>query len=225
MKTIILNFAKGAWYPAGQRRLVESLAKVGYTGDLATFTDESQLGVPPHREQPYAFKVAAVKGAMERGYDLALWADSAVWAHQPLDRLWAALEETSHLFFEGGWNCGQWCNDACLAHFGITREQAKAMPMFMACCMGFNFHHDVTKEFVRRWEAALPTFPGAWNNDARTESQDPYCMGHRHDQSAGSIIAAQLGMEQIVGHYTHFQYYYDKPEEIGETVCLLSQGM
>lgn len=206
MKHCVINFAKGAWYPRGQHRLMASLNTWGYSGDTFTFQDEAQLGSPTHQEAPYAFKVYALEWAAARGYDLVLWADASVWAIQPIEPMFEHIANHGHLFF---YNCstGNWSSDQSLAHFGLTRDQAFEVPMLMGLCMGWDLRTEKCKRFLAEWKRAIPTFPGSWTNAHREVSSDPRVYGHRHDQTAASIIAHQLEMPLVIAHETHFQYY------------------
>lgn len=241
-KTCIINYASGAWYPRGQDRLFRSLIDVQFfkLGDVFIFKNEAELKCPAHSRVPYGFKVAAFNRAADLGYKLILWCDAAVWAHKPLDPLFEHIEREGHVFFQGGWNCAQWTSDNCLVQMEVTRDQAEKMPMYMACCMGLNLENPRSVEFLTRlnkyaWDGI--SFIGDWHNDHQQVSKDPRCLGHRHDQSVGSILAHQLGMEQIVGHETFFAYYNNKagiPYQYGqqndltgikESVVMLTQGM
>lgn len=240
-RTCIINYASGAWYPRGQERLCRSLVDVQFfkLGDIFAF-NETTLSCPPHQAIPYGFKVAAFNYVLERGYKVVLWCDAAVWAIKPLDTIFDYIEEHGHIFFQAGWNCAQWTSDACLKQMDVSRDAAERMSQYMGCCMGFNFDHPRSIEFMKRltgyaWDGIC--FPGAWSNEAQQVSTDPRCLGHRHDQTVGSIIASQLGMDQIVGHETYFAYYnssgnvpyhYGQPNDmsgIKDSVVLLSQGM
>jgi hypothetical protein len=75
---------------------------------------------------------------------------------------------------------------------------------------------------------------GSWTNQNKKVSNDPRCLGHRHDQSVGSILACQLGMEHIIPHETYFQYFLNHPFNYGgennmtgikDSIALLCQGM
>jgi hypothetical protein len=84
------------------------------------------------------------------------------------------------------------------------------IPMLMGICMGWNMREPKCQEFLRIWlDKAVDgsTFPGSWTNHQREVSADPRVLGHRHDQSAASLIAWQLDMGFIVPHETYFQYY------------------
>lgn len=236
-KHCIINFAKGFWYPQGQARLLRSLRDTGYAGDCFTWSDERAISAPPHEMMPYAFKIAAFNYAVAAGYKLVLWCDAAVFAIRPVDVIFEHIEKYGHILFQSGFNCAQWTSDACLAACGVSRDEAEKMTMYMACCMGIDVDHLRSREFLRRLtERALDgvSLPGAWRNEDKSVSQDPRCQGHRHDQSAGSIIAAQLGMDVIVGHETYFSYFTNGVYNYGgqnnmngikDSVVMLSQGM
>jgi len=237
MKTCIINFASGGWYPEGQARLVESLRSVDFDGSTLIFSDERSIGSPTHQAAPYAFKPFALRHAYEMGYELVLWCDASVWAIKPLDGLFTYLAENTHLLF---YNCntGNWSSDASLKSFGITREQAFEMPMLMGICMGWNMTSPLCQEFLRRWIVKATdgvTFPGSWTNKNKEVSEDPRVYGHRHDQTAASIIAHQLNMPLVIAHETFFQYYanptstpYAKNPDmslIRPNVVLVAQGL
>lgn len=237
MKKCVINWAKGAWYPEGQARLVKSLRKVGFSGDILTFTEESEVGCPPHNQVPYAFKPYAINFAVSKGYELILWCDASCWAIKPVDGMFEEIEKNNYMFFHNC-SCGPYSSDASLASFGISREESFNIPMLMGICMGFNMKSEVCQEFQRRWfEKANDgvTFPGSWYNHNKEVSADPRVMGHRHDQTAASLIAHQLDMKFIVPHHTYFQYYqnpsnttYAKDPDmsmINGNVVMIAQGM
>lgn len=203
----MVNLANGSWYPRGQARLLQSLDDVGFPGRRFAFQSEAEVGAPPHRERPYAFKINALKRAHEAGCNLVVWADAACWAVKPLDPLFEYIEREGYVFYYDGWNVAQWSTDAALQFFGITRDEAEKMDVVTACSFGLNLDNPTAAEFLRRWDASQPSFPGSWTNDQHQCSQDPRCLGHRHDQTAASIIVNQLGMKKVVAQYTFFQYY------------------
>lgn len=237
MKTCIINFAKGAWYPAGQQRLVRSLRDVGYDGDVLTFNEEAQVRAPSHQSQPYAFKIGAFNLAASLGYRSILWCDAAVFAIKPITPIFDHIAQHGHILFQSGFYCSQWTSDVCLKACGISRDEASRMLMYMACCMGLSLDHARSVEFLRRLtERAADgvSLPGAWRNDNHEVSSDLRCSGHRHDQSIGSILAAQMGMDVIVPHETYFAYYTRGVYRYGcandmtgiqPSVVMLSQGM
>jgi len=45
------------------------------------------------------------------------------------------------------------------------------------------------------WATDTGLFKGKWHNRDRTESQDPRCEGHRHDQTCAELVARELGLQ------------------------------
>lgn len=238
-KRVILNFASGGWYPRGQERLIKSLLAIHTTIHGWFTASEMAMGCPTHQEAPYAFKPAMFEMARQRGFRSALWCDAAVWAIKPLEPIFEYIERVGHVLFFNGM-VGNWSTDRALESFGIDRNTAMDINEIAGCCLGLDFKSERSLEFLRIWLEKSrdgKTFPGAWSNEYKECSQDPRCRGHRHDQTAASIIAWRLGMEKIVGHETFFQYYenphktayvYGQPNDmslIRPSVLLLNQGM
>ena len=224
-KNCIVSFAKGGSYPKAMARLKTSLIDVGSNAVTHFYTDESQVGAPTHREAPYAFKVLAIEKALGEGYRNVLWVDSSVWAVKPLGSLWKHIDHYGNIFFDCGYQTSQWSSDASLKSFGITRDKAEDIRMLMACCFGLSN----SAESTTKWVAAMKekafdgvTFKGSWKNDNNEVSSDPRCSGHRHDQTAASIICYNLKINLIDGKSTFFTYDSPNPPE---NVCLLAQGI
>lgn len=218
----------GSWYPKGQHRLSESLDSVRFLDDRLFWRDSVPQTSPPHNVIPYAFKPHAFLEARRQGYKSVLWVDSAVWAIKSLDPMFEYIEKEGYLLFRNGWSSGEWCSDAALKPLGITREESFAYPHLMACVMGLNFDDDKANAFLDEWVALANdgiTFLGDWNNDKQQVSSDSRVLGHRHDQTAASIVAYRSGMRNwLIPHETFLLYHSDGcvPKD---TVCLLTRGM
>lgn len=194
--TCVVNYATG-WFVKGQNRLRQACLDVGYKGDFLLFNEENPLKCPPHSQVPYAFKPYAMKEAQARGYTKLLWCDASVYPEKPLTPVWELLDEQGYMFLPGGWNTGQWCSDAALATLGITREEAFEIPHMVAGCQALDLENPKAKAYLDRYyELANDgvTFHGAWTNERQQVSKDPRVKGHRHDQTAASVIAWKLGM-------------------------------
>lgn len=214
MKKALISFAsRGTHFATMQKRLAKTAMEQGFDGDYLFFNNEAQLvGCPPHSEVPYAFKAYALQEAKKRGYELVLWADSSISIIRP----WAYIEhqivKDGYLFMASGFNSGEWCSDAALKTLGITREESFNYPHLMACCMGFDLREPAAKAFLKRYlELAGDgvTFKGAYTNNNHEVSTDDRVRGHRHDQTAASIIACKLGMENWLKHWL----VYDEGEQ------------
>jgi hypothetical protein len=88
-----------------------------------------------------------------------------------------------------------------------------------------NLDFPVSSEFLAQlnvfaWDGA--SFRGDWDNERNQVSSDTRCRGHRHDQSVGSILAYKLGMKQLVGKKTYFDYW---SENMADSVVMSAQGM
>jgi hypothetical protein len=77
MNTCIVSAGVGKWYPQGVARLERSLVYHGYAGDMMLYTDLPP-GSPTHEQMPYGMKLAALKSAVDLGYERILWLDASI---------------------------------------------------------------------------------------------------------------------------------------------------
>jgi hypothetical protein len=95
------------------------------------------------------------------------------------------------------------------------REINKSIPHVLACAFGLNLRSEIGAAFLReycRLASETDCFCGPWSNsnytgnvlrqsDSRTAPCGPSdVIGHRHDQTAASVIAWRLGMKLTPGH-------------------------
>ena len=77
MKDLIVSVGAGGRYPQGVDRLERSLLYHGYGGDLLLYRT-----VPPnidaYRGFPYCMKLAALRQAVNMGYQRILWLDASI---------------------------------------------------------------------------------------------------------------------------------------------------
>jgi hypothetical protein len=94
--------------------------------------------------------------------------------------------------------------------------------------LGLNLDLEISQNFLEKWHKAAidGVFIGKWDNKNKTESQDDRCNGHRHDMSAGSIIANQLGMQKnYISSQEILQYASPEEPPINETIIFKAQGI
>lgn len=196
-KVAFVSYADRHFIPV-QSVLVKSIHKYHPDAVIFAFHDPKEIhpDCPSHEESPYAFKVYAVEHAKDLGYDVVIWLDSPNRLIKPVDEWVADIEKVGVYLQRDGWKCGQWANDKCLDYFGITRNQAMTIPNIYACILGFDFRHGIARTFFKWWKTACKKglFVGKSHNRDKTESQDPRCLGHRHDQSCAELIAHQLNL-------------------------------
>jgi hypothetical protein len=216
----IVSCGVGGWHPDGVARLEASLAE-HWSGNVMVWKNEWPPMSPPHPAVPYAFKYYAIEAARAAGHARVLWCDASVWALRDPSPVFGVIAGQGYYLWDSGWECDQWCNDRILRNFGIERAAARQMPMISAGIMGLDFEHPTAREFFRRWCRSMDRgdFLGSWTRD-ETEGTDPRYLGHRHDQAAASLIAAQLGMrlDRSVGLCAY--YRHNDPETV-----LTCQGM
>ena len=177
----IVNCAVGSWYPIGQRRLRQSLVDAGDQTERIFL--KRWLG-KSHKACPYGFKIDLFREAQRRGYEQVLWLDASCWWRRDLTPAWEQIERDGYLLGLEGWTVGEWCSDRVLAKAGYTRGQALKMPLMLGGFVGLDLSHPIGNRFLDRWERARDAgwFNGSWNN-------------HRHDMTAGSIIAYELDLK------------------------------
>ena len=233
-KKCVVSFADGAGhYAKALMRLELSLKQVGFDGYFKGINDYGHIESPLHRGPgavPYAFKAYSIKKAIEEGAELLLWCDSVIYATKSIAPVFDHIKEKGYLFFDNiGFSIGDYTSDACLNHYGMSREEAFASPMIMACVMGFDVNHPQTKAFLDKYIAAASdgvSYPGDWTNQNLQASNDMRVKGHRHDQSVASILIKQMGLDVTRAQETYFAYASHKGVvPISNSVCLWSEGI
>lgn len=190
----VVCFATGDYYIYYANILVKTFRRHNLEINVYVFDDVRQIGSPTHQEIPYAFKYYAIQKVHSMGYRIVLWCDSVLKLQRSIISLLPEVCNVGVYLQEDGWKSGMWANDRCLEHFKVTRDEAMNIPAIWACFMGFDFQHPRTEEFMKRWKAAMDAgaFHGRQSNEGQTESSDPRCRGHRHDQSCAELIAYQM---------------------------------
>ncbi len=191
MKDCIVNVAHGDWYPSGQDRLRRSLEKVVFSGDLLFWKNEFLCG-RSHAEFPYGFKAFSMDEARKQGYKRVLWLDAAFIVVKPVAPFFDYIDEVGYFFMDNpGFNTGEWCSDAALGPLKLEREDSFNWPHCMSGILGLNFNRQVCHDFLDEWvklAADGQTFKDSGSTDKRVR-------GHRHDQTAASIVSKRLGMK------------------------------
>jgi hypothetical protein len=208
-KTAVVTFANGNYLNLVKRQ--ENEFKKHLDCDYFCFTDFSQVGSPSHIEHPYAFKPYSIKKVLDLGYTNILWADSPVYAISNVSYILEHIKREGILLIDNiGFSVASHTNDNCLNYYDINREQAKNIPMVMACFMAFNFtNFKCINIFNEYYQAATNgTFVGSWDN-------------HRHDQSVISIIShnheiSLQSPEKII-------YYHNEPNHTWRNTPLISK--
>jgi hypothetical protein len=169
---------------------------------------------------PYAFKAYALREAANRGGELLLWCDASILPIRSLEPLWERIERDGYWFSPNGYSNYEWTADSAYpdlfafeyAHQwppANVRAANRLIPHVVATAFGLNVRHPLGRAFLGeyyRLASETQAFCGPhWNtayeggypeNDRRVGLCGPLDVrGHRHDQTAASVIAWRLGME------------------------------
>lgn len=233
-KKCVVSFADGVgYYAKALMRLELSLKQVAFDGYFKGINDYGHIESPLHKGPgavPYAFKAYSIKKAIEEGADLLLWCDSVVYATKSLTPIFDHIKKRGYLFFDNiGYSIGDYTSDACLNHYGMSREEAFNSKMIMACVMGFDLNNMTAKHFLDQYISAAAdgiSYPGSWTNENLQVSNDMRVKGHRHDQSVASVLIKQMGLEITRAQDTFFAYASHKGiVPIADSVGLWSEGI
>jgi hypothetical protein len=199
MSRCVVNVATDR-FVRGQRRL-ESRLHV----PLVKWTDTFPMSSPSHQDIPYAFKAWALKGAADAGFMTMLWADACI-VPRDLTTLFERIERDGYWFSKNGWMNAEWTADSAYQHLGVTKEENSKIDHVVATAFGVCLSHPLGCEFFLEYLRLAQTgaFCGPWWNKNHPEYRrwshsapcgDATVRGHRHDQTAASVIAWKLGFK------------------------------
>lgn len=165
-KRCIVNVSVHRQYPRYQVRLLESLKRVGYKGDILKWTDEYPKGCPLHKDAPYNLKPYSLIEAMDKGYTSILWMDSPDYAIRPIEPIFEELEKEGCFIVAGADKLSDYISDGALGYFGMKREDTKDMRLICGQIFGFNLGHPTAKQMLLDLMkcAKAGFFSGHWRN-------------------------------------------------------------
>jgi hypothetical protein len=196
---IIVNFATKE-FKKGQDRLMKSIEGKAHGLFL---NDHKSIGSPTHQQSPYEFKIHSIVKAWEQfpNEKIVLWCDSSLWLVGDLSKIEKIIQEDGYFFEEAGHYVNDWTNQHTRKYFNLYPEENYTM--FSAGLVGLDKTSPVAMSFFAEWRlsAKAGCFKGDWSN-------------HRHDMSAGSIIASRMGMKYQRGgsHMAYIGDGYQEPE-------------
>jgi len=228
MSRIVVNVATDSWV-RGQVRLTQAMLQFGQrvlpwsnclppgcpphrtAGLLAGLADQCR---------PYAFKAYALQEAVKQGHATLLWCDASIVPIRSLTPLWERIERDGYWISRNGWDNSEWTADSAYPDLfpGVPIEEARAInkmiPHVVGTAFGIDVNHAIGKRFLHEYFRLASTtraFCGPWqNSDAPRVAQrnedrpaapcgPPTTLGHRHDQTAASVIAWRLEMQLTDG--------------------------
>jgi len=192
--TCFINVGIDHWYPKGSRRLKTTLLDCGFPGDIIIWEDHwPRDGGGYNKNCVYNCKAAAFEEAIERGYKVILWGDCSMQAIRSVTPLVERIRNEGLWIGKSGYNCAQVCTDAQLAYFGITRDQAEAIPDCASGLFGVNVNNPLASAVIKEWIRAARDGVFAGSRKHAKQSEDPRFMFGRQDQSCLSLILHKHG--------------------------------
>jgi hypothetical protein len=163
---------------------------------------------PPHSRVPYAFKARALEIVASEGADTILWADACIYPLQSLTRIWERAEQHGAWIGRNGWKNIQWTAVDAYPDLNITRAENEGIEHVVATAFAVCLRHPVGREIFNEYvNLGLHTraFVGPWKNGPGDPVSNahvprvgpcgpPEVLGHRHDQTALSVIAWRAGV-------------------------------
>lgn len=181
------------------------------------------LGAPQEQCVPYAFKAYALKEAVVRGHSTLMWADACILPIKDLTPLWERIERDGYWFARNGYRNDEWTADSAyedLFNWPVggepnpsledMRQLNRDIQHVVGTCFGISTAHPLGHMFLEEYYRLASTtkaFCGPWQNSnapmVAGRNSDRYAapcgppttLGHRHDQSAASVIAWRLGFK------------------------------
>lgn len=218
MSRAIVNVATGR-YLKGQERLVQQF---GAADHKVYAYKKMPLQCPDHAARPYVFKAYALNWAALDGFSSLLWCDACIVpGPRPLSDLWEKIERDGYWIARNGWMNYEWTADSAYpdlfpenydqwpnAALELSRGMNRLIPHVVATAFGISLAHPKGKAILDeyyRLASETNAFCGPWINSNYVQQQgirdnprQAYCgpsdvRGHRHDQTALSVIAWRLG--------------------------------
>ena len=220
MKTCIVSFGKNHNFKRGLDRLesrINEIVSVPFFG----FTDYP-LNCLTHEISPFAFKFFCIQECYKNGYNNILWLDSSVKIKTDLVDIFKFMETEGYFFIKNWHSVGDYCHDKALKTLQITREQSFNIPSLQGTNFGLNLNHPTSRIFLEKLLHLSQdgvTFPGPHDNNNHAASHHPRVLGHRHEQTAMSVVALRLKMNKwFQNETTWFEHDRSYVKNVASTV-------
>ncbi len=212
MKVVITTVAIGGHYPRAIARLIERFNAVSPGYEIQAWVNT----LPPGAERTivdgydysgYVAKPFALDYARKSGADIAILLDASFFPVRDILPMVEHIQRNGYYLCRNGFKVGEWCSDAALEAMDVSREAAFEMEEVSSYCVGMDFSRGAQSnpqwQLSTAWKLAAKMFPGhhtAAGHPGRNPgfvSTDPRVKGHRHDQSALSLIAHRFGLQNF----------------------------
>jgi hypothetical protein len=233
VKVVICAIGIGGWYPRGIARMIERFHAVSSGFDIRAWVNCLPPGAPEDVvEDKYDYTAYCAKPfalfEASSDADVGILLDAAFYPVRHIEPLICHIAANGYYLCRNGYRAGEWASDRALRHMNTTREEAMEIEEASSYCVGLDFRLGQSRELLDQWCSYASdgcTFPGPHTNihahpffegrNTGIVSHDPRVRGHRHDQTALSIIAHRLGMTNLSERPAFTAY---APHSTAETV-------
>lgn len=220
--------------------MIERFAEVDPCRHIEAHVNKLPFGAPANVVENgydytgYCAKPFAMLDAKSNGADIAILLDASFYPIRSIQPLIDHIAQFGYYFCDNGYIAGEWASDRALERLGMQRDEAMTAREISSYCVGLNFLDGRSVELLHRWIGFAGdrlTFPGPHTNNGSPVPQegrnqgfcsaDVRCRGHRHDQTALSILAHRMGMSKLIARPMFTTY---EGHETIDTV-LVNRGM
>jgi hypothetical protein len=209
VRAVVCTVALGGWYPEGAARLIQTMRQYSPAIEVQAHVNTLPFGAPANVIEdgydytPYCAKPFALAAAMMSGADIAILLDASFYAVRDIQPMITHIARNGYYLCKNGYKVGEWCSDRAVPRLGMTREKLMEMEECSSYAVGLNFADGRCVELLHRWcgfASDRLTFPGPHTNlleNGRNRgfvSRERGVRGHRHDQTALSVIANLMEM-------------------------------
>jgi hypothetical protein len=209
---VIVSAGLGSAHYRKMLRSTENHCAVHCSETWRLFFDVLPAGSPTHSQMQYAFKIEAMRRAVDACFDSILWMDATCQPTASIEEIWELIRENEYYIVkQEDARLGEWCNDEALSIFELTRDDAMEIPLVYTGLIGLKPGGAIGSRIWNEWDRLykrgafkgahenIPVYPwqehGAkWRGHC---SKDPRCQGHRHDESAMSFVLWKLGLKPM----------------------------
>lgn len=202
----IINLSTERYWP-GQVRLAKSIQE-HVDIRVILWCDEAEVDALPHLENNYSFKPLCFKRAYELGIRYILWLDASMVVIKDLTPIFDIIERDGYFFQDSGWMNDRWTNAKAKDYFSTDEGH-----MLSSGVLGLDMDSEVGNMFWQRWQGAMHA--GIFNG-SHTD--------HRHDQTAASLIAHNMGLKLQAGN-TFMVYGKEDEPTISDMTVLRADGI
>lgn len=228
LKVLIATVAYGQRYAPLVARLISKFHEVSHGFDVLSWVNTLPPKAPSsvieggYDYTGYCAKPFALREAISQGADVAILMDAAFYPIREIHPLVDHIAQVGYYLCNNGFKIGNWASDKTLGQMGLLREDALKMNEASSYCVGINRHNQDAMNLVEQWCESWRSFPGPHTNANRTDqnpgfpkrnpgwcSDDQRVNGHRHDQTALSILAHRLKMTNFIDRprFTAYENY------------------